>query len=204
MGDFSFYGYTFPYYWTALDDENNLVDAVLSYDAETSMFTTEQTLALNGAADNLDYYLLFNDVTITKLVEVAATPATPALESFNLSAEVGYTSISASIPTVDIEGNGLNTSKLFYIVWYEKDGQQKPYTFTAALYSYDFEEDVTEVPYTHNGYDIYKGGEMIYLEDELEELQNWTDVGIQSIYYGAGERRESEIAWKSQLLALAK
>ena len=195
MGDLSFWGYTFPYYWTALDAENNLVDAVLDYDAETNTFTTEQTLALNGAANALDYYLLFNDVTITKFVEMAATPATPTFESFNLSEEVGYTTIYASIPTVDTEGNALNTSKLFYKVWYEKDGQQYPYTFTAALYDQDFDEDVTEVPYSHDGYDIYSGGEIIYLEDELEELQSWTNVGIQSIYYGAGERRVSPIAW---------
>jgi hypothetical protein len=195
MGELSYYGYTFPYYWTALDAENNLVDAVLNYDAETGTFSTEQTLALNGAADALDYYLLFPGVTITKFVEVAATPATPTLESFNLSSEVGYTSIYASVPAVDTEGNELNTSKLFYTVWYEKDGEQKPYTFAAALYTYDFDEDVTEVPYTYDGYDIYKGGEIIYLEDELAELQSWTNVGIQSIYYGAGERRVSPIAW---------
>ena len=195
MGDLVFWGYTFPYYWTALDAENNLVDAVLNYDAETGTFSTEQTLALNGAANALDYYLLFNDVTITKFVEVAATPATPTFESFNRSDEVVYTKIYASIPTVDTEGNDLNTSKLFYKVWYEKDGQQYPYTFTAALYDQDFDEDVTEVPYSHDGYDIYSGGEIIYLEDELEELQSWTNVGIQSIYYGAGERRVSPIAW---------
>ena len=195
MGDLVFWGYTFPYYWTALDAENNLVDAVLDYDAETNTFTTEQTLALNGAADALDYYLLFNDVTITKFVEVVATPATPTIEDFILSDEVGYTKIYASIPTVDTEGNPLNTSKLFYTVWYEKGGQQYPYTFTEALYSQDFEEDVTEVPYSHDDYDIYKGGEIIYLEDAVEELKSWTNVGIQSIYYGAGERKESPIVW---------
>lgn len=195
MGELKIWSYTFPYYWTALDAENNFVDAVLNYDADTNTFTTEQTLALNGAANVLDYYLLFNDVTITKLVEVAATPAIPTFESFNLSSEVGYTSINAKIPTVDTEGNTLNTSKLFYTVWYEKDGEQKPYTFAAALYTSDFDEDVTEVPYTHDGYDIYNGGEIIYLEDELGELQSWTNVGIQSIYYGAGERRVSPIAW---------
>ena len=195
MGDLSFYGYTFPYYWTALDAENNLVDAVLDFDAETSTFTTEQTLALNGAAKALDYYLLFNDVIITKFVEVAATPANPTFEDFILSEEVGYTKIYASIPTVGTEGEALNTSKLFYIVWIEKDGVEQPYTFTADLYDQDFEEDVTEVPYSHDGYDIYKGGEIIYLEDAIEELATWTKVGIQSVYYGCDERNVSNIVW---------
>ena len=195
MGDLSFYGYTFPYYWTALDAENNLVDAVLDFDAETSTFTTEQTLALNGDANALDYYLLFNDVIITKFEEVAATPANPTFENFILSEEVGYTKIYASIPTVGTEGEALNTSKLFYIVWIEKDGVEQPYTFTADLYDQDFEEDVTEVPYSHDGYDIYKGGEIIYLEDAIEELATWTKVGIQSVYYGCDERNVSNIVW---------
>lgn len=195
MGEYTFWSYTFPYYWTALDDNNNFTDAVLNFDAESGTFTTAQTLALNGSATKLEYYLLFNDVTITKFVEVAATPATPTFEDFILDERVGYSKIYASIPTLDNEGNALNTNKLYFTVWYEKDGEQQPYTFTAALYTGDFEEDVTEVPYSYDGYDIYKGGEVIYLEETLEELQSWTKVGIQSIYYGVGERRESFVAW---------
>ena len=89
----------------------------------------------------------------------------------------------------------LNLDKLFYTVWYEKDGVQKPYTFTAAAYEGDFTEDVTEVPYAHDGYDLYKGGEIVYFEETLEELSTWTKVGIQTIYYGAGEARKSEVVW---------
>ena len=57
-------------------------------------------------------------------------------------------------------------------------------------------EDVTEVPYNHEGYDIYKCGDIIFLEESVEELRSWTNIGIQSIYYGGGERRESGIVWK--------
>ena len=195
MGNFEFWGYTFPYYWTAVDEAGACVDAVLDYDAETNTFTTDQTLALNGSANGLDYYLLYTDVIISKFEETAATPANPTFEAFNITDMVGYSTIYASIPAVDTEGENLNPSKLFYTVWIEKNGERKPYVFNAELYSSDFEEDVVEVPYNHDGYDIYNGGEVIYLEDELEELASWTNVGIQSIYYGAGERRESEIQW---------
>ena len=54
---------------------------------------------------------------------------------------------------------------------------------------------MTEIPYNHDGYDIYKGGEIIYLEEELEELATWTKVGIQSIYYGGDVRNTSNIVW---------
>ena len=195
MGDLSFYGYTFPYYWTAVDESGALADAVLDFDPETNTFTTDQILALNGAEDALDYYMLYSDVIISKFEEVAATPAAPTFEKFKISDRVGYSTIYASIPAVGTEGEALNPEKLFYTVWIEKDGQRQPYVFSAELYSQDFEADVTEVPYNHGGYDVFKGGEIIYLEDELEELASWTNVGIQSIYYGAGERRESEIQW---------
>lgn len=195
MGELNFFGYIIPYYWTGVDAEGKLADAVFDYDATTNTFTGTNQMAINASATKLDYNLLFSDVVITKFEELAATPADPTLESFNVSDQVGYSTIYASIPQVDVDGNKLNTNKLYYIVWIEKGGEQQKYTFAADLYKNDFEEDVVEVPYSHNGYDVYTGGEVIYLEDALEELNSWTKVGLQSVYYGADERRESNIVW---------
>ena len=72
---------------------------------------------------------------------------------------------------------------------------QQPYTFTADAYALDFDEDVVEVPYNHDGDDVYSYGEIIYFEETLEELSTWTKVGIQSIYYGAGECKKSNVVW---------
>lgn len=195
MGEFSFWGYTFPYYWTAVDATGKFEDTVLDFDAQTNTFKTNQILALNGAKDSLDYYLLYTDVTISKFIEVAATPANPTLNSFELSEKAGLSKIKATVPTVGTNGEALNLNKLYYTIWIEKNGVQQPYTFFASLYGEDFDDDVVEVPYTHNEYDVYTGGEVIYLEDDLDELNSWTKVGIQSIYYGLGERRVSSIVW---------
>jgi len=195
MGRLEYWGYVFDYFVTAVDEEGNFADLVLNYDAETSTFTTEQTMVLNGSKTELNPYQTFTEVVITKMVDFAATPEDPIFESYDFEQSVGYNKIYASIPTKDVDGNNLMTSKLFYTIWFEKDGVEQPYTFTATLYSNDFDEDVTEVPYSHDGYDIYSGGEIIYLEDEVEELQSWTKVGIQSIYYGGGERNTSNIVW---------
>ena len=195
MGVLSIWGglFTFNYYFTAVDAEGNLVDAVLDYDAEKSQFTTAQTLVLNEGEDTLEPYITFTNVTIEKFIEVAATPVDPIFEGTYFFDS--YPSIYCSLPTVGTNGEMLNLDKLFYTVWYEKDGVQKPYTFTAAAYEGDFTEDVTEVPYAHDGYDLYKGGEIVYFEETLEELSTWTKVGIQTIYYGAGEARKSEVVW---------
>ena len=203
MGKLSIMGYVFPYYWTAVDAEDNMVDAVFSFDAENSRFTTAQTQVLNGAEDKLEPYITFTEVVIEKMVEVAATPADPTMEKvvFDVKNAPGNNSLNCSLAIVGTNDEVLNTSKLFYTIWIEKDGEQKPYVFTAALYTKDFEEDVVEIPYSHDGYDIYKGGEIIYLEDDIEELQTWTKVGIQSIYYGAGECHKSNIIWQDNPVA---
>lgn len=196
MGVLSFWGgmFTFDYYFTAVDAEGKMVDAVFDYDAEKSLFTTSQTLMLNEGQTELNPYITFTNVTIEKFIEVAATPADPTLQVINF-ANTSYPSIYCSLATGGTNGEELNLDKLFYTVWIEKDGVQQPYTFTAVAYNQDFAEDVTEVPYTHNGYDLYAGGEIIYFEETLEEIGTWSKVGIQTIYYGAGEVHKSNIVW---------
>lgn len=194
MGQLDFYGmFTFDYYLAACDDQQKAVDIVLDYDAKNFKFTTDQTVVLNGSQTEWDPYQTFTQVSLTKFVEVAATPADATIEKIKLNSS--YPVAYFSIPTVGTNGEALNVEKLYYTVWIEKDGKQQPYTFTAAAYNQDFAEDVTEVPYTHEGWDFYAGGSIVYFEENAEELQTWSRVGIQTIYYGAGEVNKSNIVW---------
>ena len=201
MGKLALYEYdlVYPFYCTAVDGEGKMVDAVFTFDAENSRFTTNQTLVLNRVEDELNPYSnsTFTDVVIEKMPEVAATPADPTAEAVGIQDEM-YPYAYFSVPAVGTNEEALNLNKLFYTVWYEKEGQQKQFVFTAEVYyDYDgFETDVTEVPYTHNGNDLWYGGECVYFEVPIEEFQTWSKVGIQSIYYGADERHASNIVWK--------
>ena len=195
MGQLSLWGgyFIYDYFFTATDGTDALLDVVLNYDADTQTLSTDQWLALNGSKNTLYYYLLFNGATITKINDVAATPADPEVVAINFTGS--YPNAQFNVPATGTEGEALLTNKLFYTIWIEKDDVQQPYTFTAELYNQDFDEDVTEVPYSHEGWDFYAGAERVYFEEILDELETWSKIGIQSIYYGADERRVSNVVW---------
>ena len=191
MGSVSFWMSSNDYYFTAIDNDGKMVDAVFDFNAEKSEFTTTQTLVLNGLLADVYAYQTFTDVVITKFNEIAVSPADPKVNSIDFGE--WSSSISCSIPTESSNGDILNPKKLFYTVWVEKDGQQAPYIWKADMY-YGVDEDATEVPWSFN-YSSWDGTHNIYFQDGVEECNTWTKVGIQSVYYGGGECNKSEVDW---------
>ncbi len=191
MGTVSFWMSNNDYYFTALDGDGKMVDAVFDFDAEKSQFTSAQSLVINALPTDVYAYQTFTNVVITKFNEVAATPADPVINSIDFGE--WSSGISCMIPSTGSNGETLNPQKLFYTVWVEKDGDQAPYTFKADMY-YAINEDATEVPYSFN-YNTWDGSHGIYFQDGVEECNTWNKVGIQSIYYGGGECNKSAVAW---------
>ena len=67
-------------------------------------------------------------------------------------------------------------------------------TFSPDLYE-KLTEDMTEIPYGFtDSWDFTTSGK-VYLNQSVEEIQSWTKIGVQSIYYGGGERKVSEMGW---------
>lgn len=185
--------FVYDYYFTALDEEGNLVDVVLNYDAETQTFTTDQLLALNGAKRSLYYYMLFQNVVITKMEDVAAVPADPEIVNYNPNSS--YPSIQLNIPAEDAEGNALLKNKLAYQLFVVQDEEVLPLVFSAADYDV-IDEDMTVIPYMFgDDYDIYVGGTRVYLNHGADAVASWTNIGVQSIYNGGGETNMSNVVW---------
>ena len=184
----------YDFYITAVsEDLDGIEDIVLNYDAETATFTTNQTIMLNGSKHVLYPYQTFTEVVITKMEEFAATPADPEIVEY--APEANFPRIDFNIPAEDVDGNILIESKLAYQIFVVKDDVIQPLTLEAALYKY-LEEDMTETPYSFDdSYDIYKGGSRVYLNQGAEEIASWTNIGVQSIYYGGGECNKSETVW---------
>ena len=191
MGTVSFWMSNNDYFFTAVDADGNMVDAVFDFDADKQQFATDQTLILNAMLTEVYAYETFTNVVLTKFNEVAATPATPTINNIDFG-EWSH-SINCTIPTVGTNDETLNPNKQFYTVWIEKDGQQEPYTFTADLY-WAFDEDATEVPWSVN-YSSWSGSHDIYFQDDATVFDTWSKVGIQSIYYGGDECKKTDIVW---------
>lgn len=173
-----------------------LADIVFNYDEEKGHLVSEQLILINGDRRQLAYLHLYASMIITRIPDVAATPATPEIptEGGLDLVDTWSPKIHANVKRVDVDDNELLADKLYYSVWVEKEGTQQPLVFTQSNY-WGLDGDVTEIPYNFNNWDITTGGETITLFQGEEEIKTWSRIGIQAIYYGGGERHTSAIAW---------
>ena len=166
--------------------------ATFVYDAEAGTFTSEEGFVSYETPD--DEYMMdeYINVVLTKLQDVAATPATPTIVGIK-TVGTSYPNVTFDIPTVDVNGTPIIASKLAYQLYVEKDGQVEPLVLDADIYD-QLEEDMSEIPYTFSDeWDIYNY--KVYLNQSAEEIATWSKIGIQTIYYGGNEVNKSEIAW---------
>lgn len=128
--------------------------------------------------------------------ELAATPADPSVIDYGFYYDdYGYDVAEFFIPTKDTDDNYIATDKLFYIVWTRRGDVSEPLVLTPDVYE-GLDSELTEVPYsltvtnTSGWSSVIAGGKRVMLFET-----GYDDLGIQSIYYGAGERRTSSIVW---------
>ena len=176
-------------YETFLGDyELYTAPTTMMYDAEGDKFICAEFISTDGEMAWDEY----SDITLSKFVEVAATPADPQITKFAVE-DVSYPKVEYNIPLVGTQNEDLNPEKLSYIFYIKKDNEVTPLVLTTDLYE-ELEDDMTEIPYTFSdGWDIYPG--ILYLNQEVDEILSWDNIGLQSIYYGCGEEHKSNIAW---------
>lgn len=206
MEYWEFLGYVFeyPHFLLGMDGEGNLgTDIVLTYDADANVYFSNTDYIIDNEKPNaLSYYHVYTDPQLKQIIEKAAKPADPEILAYTPYEDYGYARINCDIPTVDVDGNDMLTSKLFYRVFLDIERNVEQLTFTPAEYIY-LEEEMTEIPYDFtDSYDIYPGAHTLYLNQAQALVAN--KVGLQSVYYGGmeenGIRRavadnESEIVW---------
>ncbi|MBR5395023.1 MAG: choice-of-anchor J domain-containing protein [Bacteroidaceae bacterium] len=175
------------------DSEVYFSGTTFVYDAEAGTLTSEEGYVTYETPDD-DYWMdEYTNVVLTKLQDVAATPADPEITGIK-TVGTSYPKVTFFIPTEDVDGNPILQSKLAYQLYVEKDGEVTPLVLEAAIYD-ELDEDMSEIPYGFSdGWDIYTG--TVYLNQGEEEIATWSKIGIQTIYYGGGEVNKSAIAWQ--------
>ena len=178
--------------------DNGVEDMVFDYDAELGILTSDQGLVIcidkedikNGA----NCWSIHEDVSIQLVTEQAGTPDNPSVSGINFSTYGDV--LELNIPLVDTDGNGLVASKLSYKIYCDKgNGEAELVTFSPEDFT-KLEEAMTEIPLTFTDNYDFASGPSIYLNLDHED---WTRIGVQSIYYGGGEKHESEIGWYTAL-----
>lgn len=167
--------------------------AVMHYDEQANMFTCEEYSIIASQGDDPETAEYMTGVTITRLVEVAGTPANPEITNYVSPEESSYPRIDFDIVLLDVDGNPLVSGKVFYTFFIEKDGVVSQLVLTPEEYEY-LDENMTEIPYNYSDdWDIYN--DTFYLNQGAEEIATWDKIGIQVIYRGGGEEHSSDIVW---------
>lgn len=160
-------------------------DIVFTYDEANNTLTATGLVYNQTGNSYADYY---KNPVIKKVVEKVATPATPTISAIKAS---GYGDVVRyNVPPIDVNGDGLVSSKLSFQFFTDEEQVITPLTFTTDYFT-RLSEDMTVIPYGFTeDYDFYNNE--IYLN---MPHSTWNKIGIQSIYTGGGEEKKSEIFW---------
>ena len=170
------------------DSEIFFGGATFVYNAEKATFTSEQGFITTSEDYPFDE---FSNVVITKVVEKVATPATPSILKMEYDDEYGFI-VYPDVPLTDTEGNYLLSTELSYQLYVDKNGVVEPYVLKTSDYE-KLSENMTAIPYVFtDDWDIEANAYLVYV---YGDVQNWSKIGVKSIYTGGGETRESAIGW---------
>lgn len=162
-------------------------EAVFTYNPDDESYAAEgQVYSVLGDK----YYDLntFNPV-LTKVTEKAAMPAAPSITALS-NTQYGYV-IAFDVPNVDVNGESIASSKLFYQLFTDTEQEVAPLVFTPETHV-KLTEELTVIPFGFtDGYDFFSN--KIYFNDLFSN--DWNKIGIKSIYTGGGETNETEIQW---------
>ena len=158
------------------------------YDANLDKFTCASFVT------TAEGYIMeeYKAITLSVIVEVAATPADPKFDDF-VFADAKYPYVAYTIPVDGTQGEQLDPSKLSYMFFVQKGNESSPLVLTTDIYK-ELAADMTEIPYLFSDdYDVYNT--RLYLNQTEEEVRSWEKLGLQTIYRGLDEEHKSNIVW---------
>ena len=175
---------------------------VMNFDAENRTLTTDDLVSLyiSRGYGQRGYNVNYDFPKFTAYTEKVSKLQNPSFTFFapdDNYDNYGYSYIQVKIPATDVGGNELNTQNLYYSLYVGDDAV--PFVFDADTYAKDFTTDVTEIPYNHEGYDVYPasvGSELhtVFFYFSTADVK----LGVQSIYYASdGTVYKSDIVYNT-------
>lgn len=183
------------HYYTYIDEATGqevtaadlLDELVFDSDADTRSFSTDEAFVINvGKKTARIYYTVLLAPKFYFFQEVPAVPADPVITNYRPTfSEWGYNALQFNVVATDVDGNYIVPEKLSWQAYIDDE----PFIFSPDDYE-GLTEDMTEIPFGwyDANYDIYLSFFTIYFEPAK-------NVGIQSIYRGAGVERRSNIVY---------
>lgn len=175
--------YEDPYFTIyALTDSLRLTPAANGYES-----AVPAAMLINGADDDV-FIADSRDVPALRFFEEKpATPQDPYFNYFSpFDTDYNWGYFSFVMSPFDIDGNFLNTDKLYYEIYINDD--EEPFIFYPDEYVM-LTEPMTQVPYSFtdvNDIFIYEGEHTVYYYFDTPD-----QIGVQVIYRGGGEERRS-------------
>ena len=162
------------------------------YDAENGSLVSGDVFLINpGKKFTSQQTLILSEPAMEPWVEVAATPTDPIITYLLRASEesYGWGWIDVTIPVTDLNGVIMNPNKLFYNIYLD----DSIYAFSAPDYP-TFTEPTTDIPYLFNS---YVDGIFVTGQDHsiMFQFDNYDRMGVQTVYYGGGEVRKSNIVY---------
>lgn len=163
----------------------------MTLEEKSRTFKTDLSLLYNAGNGILSYDAAYDSPEFSPFNDVATTPATPIISTYmEYNEDAGYGGLIFTLPTEDVNGNWINPEKMKYIIY----GDDKAYEFTTDLYT-GIEENMTEIPYSFTDdldFTLQDGEHIVYLYEG-----GFSKMGVQSVYYGGGERTVSPIVYQT-------
>lgn len=167
---------------------------VMAYnEAEDSFYGPDGFLITLGKARNASYSQSFPTQTIKRFYEVAATPATPDIRTWDVDMTYGIqTSMTYVVPVEDVEGNYINPDSLFYRFFvngelFEFDRDWYPMFVDSVLVNSKFSDRGQT---SRQRTDCDGSYHVIAFEHDFSLTVD--SIALQSVYFMGGEVRYSD------------
>lgn len=187
----------YPAYFIPFNAQTGDLLESVAFDYDPEAGTIKAANQAIGICLNRAKLLTLSDIyypSMTLIPDVAITPALPAISEY-VGEESALPNITIEVPDKGAGGETLNPNKLSYQLLADVEGKVAPIVLTTDLYE-RIPEKLTAIPWLYDdNYDVYMTGNTrrVYLNAPVADYNR---IGVQSIYTGGGERRQTDIVWK--------